>query len=50
MMNKAKSLTTIHTSKQKADSIYEKLANEFDYGPLSMAKKFDGTHPKVMEE
>lgn len=50
MMNKAKSLTTIHTSKKTADSIYKNLAKEFDYGPLTMAKRFDGTHPKVMEE
>ncbi len=49
MQTKKKALDTIHKGAEKADSIYDKLEAEFDYGPLRLAKKFDGTHPEVMK-
>ncbi len=48
MTRKQKSLTTIHTSKEVADKIYEVRELDFDYGPLNRAKKFEGSHPAVM--
>ena len=50
MTKKRKSLTTIHTSKDEADKIYQTEEPDFDYGPLNLAKKFDGTHPAVLQE
>ena len=50
MQSKKKALDTIHKGEQKAETINEKFSPEFDYGPLKLAKKYRGTHPKVMQE
>lgn len=49
MQSKKKALDTIHKGEDKANEIYEELQQEFDYGPLRLAKKFKSTHPKVMQ-
>ena len=48
MQKKKKALDTIHHGEQKANDAYKNLSTDFDYGPLRLAKKFDGDHPKVM--
>lgn len=50
MQNKKKALDTIHKGVERADDEYRLLPGEYDYGPLGRAKKFTGTHPKVMAE
>jgi len=49
MRNKKKALDIIHKGNKKVDSLYENIAEEFDYGPLDKISIFDGSHPKVME-
>ncbi len=49
MQHKRKSLDTIHKGAEKAAALYRGQPEEFDYGPLRLAKKFTGTHPKVMQ-
>jgi hypothetical protein len=48
MQNKRKSLDSVHWGLQKADAYYDNEKHYFDYGPLSLLAKFDGTHPLVM--
>ena len=50
MQNKKKSLDTIHKGAQRVREMYSTQEDEFDYGPLKLAAKFKGTHPKVMKE
>lgn len=50
MRNKMKSLETIHHGKEKVDAKFEKVASEFDYGPLELLGEFKESHPKVMED
>jgi len=47
MKSKMKALSTIHKGNVPGDR-EEKIRN-FDYGPLNRLKKFEGTHPRVME-
>ncbi len=49
MQRKSKSLDTIHMGVEKASEVYDKKVKNYDYGPMSRAKKFTGTHPKVMD-
>ncbi|MFW6276945.1 MAG: hypothetical protein ACOC2K_04620, partial [Bacteroidota bacterium] len=41
---------TNHWGKEKADSHYDKLPGEFDYGPLNKLGFYKGTHPAVMKD
>lgn len=50
MQRKSKSLDTIHMGVKKAAEVYEKKVKHYDYGPMNRAKKFTGTHPKVMKK
>jgi len=50
MQSKRKALDTIHKGDKKVGELYASQADEFDYGPLSLTKKFEGTHPAVMKE
>ena len=50
MQNKKKALDSVHWGMKRARNHYDKAPKEFDYGPLNLLKKFEGTHPKVMEE
>lgn len=50
MQSKKKALDSIHKGDQKANELYKEAEEEFDYGPLKKMEKFDGTHPKVMQE
>lgn len=50
MQNKKKALDSVHWGSNKAMDYYTKAPKEFDYGPLNLLGKFEGTHPKVMEE
>lgn len=50
MQNKKKALDSIHKGDQKAKELYKEAEEEFDYGPLKKMEKFNGTHPKVMQE
>ncbi|NNC96347.1 MAG: hypothetical protein HKN92_12375 [Chitinophagales bacterium] len=46
---KRRSLDTIHKGEQWAEEVYKDQAEEFDFGPLKRTRKFNGSHPKVME-
>lgn len=50
MQNKRKALETIHKGADRVNEEYKTQAPRFDYGPLKLAKKFQGTHPQVMTE
>jgi hypothetical protein len=50
MQNKRRSLDSVHWGLGKAKDYYDKAPKEFDYGPLNLLKKFEGTHPHVMQE
>ncbi len=50
MQNKKKALDTIHKGTEKVNQIYKSESMIYDYGAIGRAKKFDGTHPKVMED
>ncbi len=49
MTYKSKVMHKNYHGSKKAEEIYAKEPEEFDYGPLQKLKKFDGTHPSVME-
>jgi len=49
MQNKKREFSVIHRGQKKAEEEYGKLSDEFDYGPLNRLAKFQGTHPKVMQ-
>ncbi len=50
MQNKRKALDTIHKGSKRVKEMYSGQNDQFDYGPLNLAKKFNGSHPKVMKE
>lgn len=50
MQSKKKEHDSWHWGKEAMDTLYGKLANQFDYGPLGKIPLFKGTHPKVMDE
>lgn len=50
MTRKNKAFLTNHRGKEKAEQHFENKYIPFDYGPLQHLKKFDGTHPAVMQE
>jgi len=50
MQNKKRALDSVHWGKNRASDFYDKAPKEFDYGPLNLLGKFEGTHPQVMEE
>ena len=50
MQNKRKALETIHKGEKKVQQLYAGHAEDFDYGPLSLCSRFEGTHPAVMKE
>ncbi len=50
MQNKKRALDSVHWGLNKAKNYYQKAPEEFDYGPLKLLGKFEGTHPQVMEE
>lgn len=50
MLEKKKSLDTIHKGKQRVEALYKSRSGTYDYGPLGRASAFGGTHPAVMKE
>ncbi len=50
MQKKKKALDTIHKGAKRVDDLYKDQADEFNYGPLGKLSKFEGSHPKVMQE
>lgn len=50
MQNKSRFFNINHKGKDKANEIFDKLPQEFDYGPLDKVAEFKGTHPKVMHD
>lgn len=50
MQNKRRALDSVHWGLNRAKDYYEKAPLEFDYGPLNLLAKFEGTHPMVMNE
>jgi len=50
MQNKRKALDTIHKGSDKVRAMYAHDASEFDYGPLNLCSRFEGSHPEVMRE
>jgi glycosyltransferase involved in cell wall biosynthesis len=50
MQNKKRALDSVHWGLKRAKDHYDKGPEEFDYGPLDLLGKFNGTHPAVMEE
>lgn len=49
MQNKRKSMDSNYHDTKKVNEMYAGQKNEFDYGPLKLAKEFKGTHPAVMK-
>lgn len=49
MQRKRKALDTIHKGKQRVADMYSGQDAIFDYGPLSLARVYDGSHPEVMQ-
>lgn len=50
MQQKSKSLDTIHKGTAAMDAAYSKKAPVYDYGNMNLYRRFEGTHPAVMEE
>ncbi len=50
MQAKKKEQDGMHHGKEKTAKTYSLLEHEFDFGALGWIPKFDGTHPKVMEQ
>ncbi len=50
MQNKSKALNSVHWGRKKAEEVYARAPQEFDYGPLDRLARFEGTHPAVMQE
>ena len=50
MQNKKKALDTIHKGKERADALYEKRTELFDYGPLHKLPVHKEGHPAVMTD
>lgn len=50
MASKNKALGTVHHGEKKAQEEYDRLAKEFDYGPLNNLAVFKGSQPKVMKK
>lgn len=49
MQSKSKAIDSNHKGIEAATELYSNKPKNFDYGPLNLVRKFDGTHPKVME-
>ena len=49
MQNKRRALDSVHWGLKRAKDFYEQAPREFDYGPLNLLAKFEGTHPAVMQ-
>lgn len=49
MTKKDKAFLTNHQGKEKAEEYYAKNYKPFDYGPLQLLQKFEGSHPAVMK-
>ncbi len=50
MQAKKKAQDGMHHGKEKIEKEYSKRAEVFDYGALGLIPKYNGTHPKVMQE
>jgi len=50
MQQKSKSLDSIHKGIVAMEEAYALKSSEFDYGNMSMYKRFKGTHPEVMND
>jgi len=50
MQNKRRALHSVHWGLNRAKNYYDNAPREFDYGPLNVLAKFEGTHPMVMHE
>ncbi len=50
MNNKMLALHTLHKGEKRAKEVMKNISVEFDYGPLNLLSKFDGTHPEVMRK
>jgi hypothetical protein len=50
MMDKKKSLDTIHKGAQDVAELYKEASRHFDYGPLGQLARYTDTHPAVMKE
>ncbi len=50
MQNKRRSLDAVHWGVKKAEHYYNNAPAEFDYGPLNLLSRFEGTHPQVMQD
>ena len=50
MQTKNQYMDTNHHGKKFAESKYQDVPLEFDYGPLNLVSSYKGTHPKVMGE
>ncbi|MEN6510536.1 MAG: hypothetical protein ABFD00_01715 [Chloroherpetonaceae bacterium] len=50
MQRKSKALDSIHKGDKLAEEIYNNKPAFFDYGYIGGLKRFEGTHPKVMQE
>lgn len=50
MQKKSKALETIHKGNDIAEELYKSKPADFDYGYIGGLKKFEGTHPQVMQE
>ncbi len=49
MRTKTKALDTIHKGKQWVENAREHQIDYYDYGPLHLVERFEGTHPAVMQ-
>jgi len=50
MQKKSKSLDSIHKGNEVVEELYKQKPAYFDYGYMGGLKKFNGTHPQVMQE
>lgn len=50
MLNKTKALDTIHKGEEKVKELEKRKHYHFDYGPLGRLKKYDKSHPAVMDD
>lgn len=50
MVSKSKAFAQNHKGHARAEEIFKDAPKEFDYGPLDKIARYEGTHPKVMQE
>lgn len=50
MQTKTKYFYFSHWGKKRSEEYFKNQPKEFDYGPLNRVQKFEGTHPRVMQE